>query len=32
RRVRYALKYKYPLDGIEAWDPLPGRTDWSKSD
>ena len=30
RRVRYALKYKYPLDGIEAWDPLPGRTDWDK--
>lgn len=28
RRVRYALRYKYPLDGIEAWDPVPGRADW----
>jgi len=32
RRVRYALKYKYPLDGIEAWDPLPGRGKWDKND
>lgn len=30
RRVRYALKYNYPLDGIEAWDPLPGRCEWNK--
>lgn len=28
RRVRYALKYGYPLDGIAAWDPLPGRGKW----
>ena len=32
RRVRYALRYDYPLDGIEAWDPLPGRTRFSGSD
>jgi len=30
RRVRYALKYNYPLEGIEAWDPLPGRGKWDK--
>lgn len=30
RRVRYALRYGYPLDGIEAWDPLPGRGKWDK--
>lgn len=31
RRVRYALRYGYPLDGIESWDPLPGRGKWDKS-
>ena len=30
RRVRYALRYNYPLDGIEAWDPTPGRGKWSQ--
>lgn len=30
RRVRYALRYNYPLDGIEAWDPAPGRGKWSQ--
>ncbi|MDD2892291.1 MAG: glycosyltransferase [Halothiobacillaceae bacterium] len=29
RRVRYALRYNYPLEGIEAWDPAPGRSDVS---
>ncbi len=29
RRVRYALRYNYPLDGIEAWDPVPGQGKWS---
>jgi GT2 family glycosyltransferase len=28
RRVRYALRYNYPLDGIEAWDPVPGQGNW----
>ncbi|MFA5370470.1 MAG: glycosyltransferase [Sideroxydans sp.] len=28
RRVRYALRYGYPLDGIGAWDPMPGRGKW----
>ncbi len=28
RRVRYALKKNYPLDGIEAWDPVPGQGEW----
>lgn len=28
RRVRYALRYNYPLEGISAWDPVPGRGDW----
>lgn len=32
RRVRYALRYGYPLDGIEAWDPLPGRGKWDESE
>lgn len=32
RRVRYALRYGYPLDGIEAWDPRPGRGKWDKSE
>jgi len=30
RRVRYALRYGYPLDGIEAWDPVPARCRWGK--
>ena len=30
RRVRYALRYNYPLDGIEAWDPVPGHGKWSE--
>jgi len=30
RRVGYALRYNYPLQDIEAWDPLPGRGEWSK--
>ncbi|GAB4124713.1 MAG: hypothetical protein Fur0040_06690 [Sideroxydans sp.] len=30
RRIRYALKYGYPLDGIEAWDPRPGQGRWGK--
>ncbi|MBM3125997.1 MAG: glycosyltransferase family 2 protein [Chloroflexi bacterium] len=30
RRVRYALKRNYPLDGIEAWDPAPGQGYWGK--
>ncbi len=30
RRVRYALRYNYPLDGIEAWDPVPGRGKWEQ--
>lgn len=28
RRVRYAVRYNYPLDGIEAWDPVPGQGEW----
>lgn len=32
RRVRYALRYNYPLDGIEAWDQLSGRGTWDRSD
>lgn len=32
RRVRYALRYGYPLDGIEAWDALPGHTDFMRGD
>ncbi len=30
RRIGYALRYKYPLEDIEAWDPMPGLCDWSK--
>lgn len=30
RRVGYALRYNYPLDDIEAWDPMPGRGAWSE--
>lgn len=30
RRVGYALRYNYPLEGIESWDPLPGRGDWTQ--
>lgn len=29
RRVRYALRYNYPLDGIEAWDGRPCIGKWS---
>jgi len=32
RRVRYTLRYNYPLDGIAAWDPIPGRGTWDKSE
>lgn len=28
RRVGYAIRYKYPLEDIEAWDPLPGQGEW----
>jgi len=30
RRVGYALRYNYPLEDIEAWDPVPGRGEWSE--
>ncbi len=30
RRVGYALRYNYPLEDIEAWNPTPGRCDWSQ--
>jgi GT2 family glycosyltransferase len=30
RRVGYALRYNYPLEDIEAWDPMPGRGEWSE--
>jgi GT2 family glycosyltransferase len=30
RRLRYTLRYNYPLEGIEAWDPLAGRGEWRK--
>ncbi len=30
RRVRYALRYNYPLDGIEAWDPVSGQGEWDE--
>ena len=30
RRISYALRYKYPLQDIEAWDPMPGRGEWSE--
>lgn len=29
RRVGYALRYNYPLQDIEAWDPVPGRGEWN---
>jgi glycosyltransferase involved in cell wall biosynthesis len=32
RRVRYAVKYGYPLSGIEAWDPVPGRGSFSSGE
>jgi glycosyltransferase involved in cell wall biosynthesis len=32
RRVRYALRYNYPLEDIEKWDPLPGKGKWNKGD
>lgn len=28
RRVGYAIRYKYPLEDIEAWDPKPGAGQW----
>lgn len=28
RRVGYALRYNYPLEDIEAWDPMLGQSDW----
>lgn len=30
RRARYALRYNYPLDGIEAWDPVCGQVEWNE--
>lgn len=30
RRVGYALRYKYPLEDIEAWDPIPGQVEWKQ--
>jgi glycosyltransferase involved in cell wall biosynthesis len=30
RRVGYGLRYKYPLEDIEAWDPEPGRGEWNQ--
>ncbi len=30
RRLRYTLRRNYPLDGIEAWDPMPGQGDWNE--
>ena len=30
RRISYALRYNYPLQDIEAWDPMPGRGEWSE--
>ncbi len=32
RRAGYALRYNYPLEDIEAWDAMPGKGDWTKSD
>jgi hypothetical protein len=29
RRVGYALRYNYPLEDIESWDPMPGDGKWS---
>ena len=31
RRVVYALRYNYPLEDIEAWDPLPGCGEWKQA-
>lgn len=31
RRLGYTLRYGYPLEGISAWDPIPGRGRWDKS-
>lgn len=31
RRVGYALRYNYPLEDIEAWDPKPGSGKWSSN-
>lgn len=28
RRVGYALRFNYPLEDIEAWDPMPGVGHW----
>ncbi len=30
RRIGYALRYKYPLEDIENWDPLPGHGKWNE--
>lgn len=30
KRMRYALQYNYPLDGIEAWDPVAGQGEWGE--
>lgn len=30
RRVGYALRYNYPLEDIEAWDPIPGSGEWTQ--
>jgi hypothetical protein len=30
RRVGYALRFNYPLEGIETWDPAPGRCEWNQ--
>ena len=30
RRVGYALRYNYPLEDIEAWDPVPGQGEWNE--
>ncbi len=30
RRVGYALRYHYPLEDIEAWDPKPGNGQWEQ--
>lgn len=30
RRMGYALRYKYPLEDIEAWDPIPGQGEWKQ--
>jgi glycosyltransferase involved in cell wall biosynthesis len=30
KRARYALRYNYPLDGIEAWDAMSGCGSWDE--